>query len=1102
MVEKYFYGVIEQVCGRLEKEGKNIVMACYNNDFSLGRPNDMERYSENESSVFFAWREYSSDRIVGAYDPFLDIICQIYRQYVGKDFEDFDDFLTQCEVYELQRELLRSYYETGICRRTESVLVDEAEYEQQRLTKTISLMLKTAAEYKPILLVINRFQLASESTMNLVKLLIEAPSDKIALVLGTSELASRAEHVSPVLESIVDLLEDQGNVYHIGSGRIEKYNTPHAVSQECKDYEILFRQLENVIGLLDFRQAFWYFESIERKIKFEEIKMEDSVKLTMYLMHVQTAILSKDFSKALDLIEEISKLNLQDKEKMVNYRCTYGIATCYMYQGKLNIANTYALRAKQMAEEIGEETLIFGAELLIARVAMAGWHNMFFCARDVQIDPHLIEKLMHYNFRNHLAHVYIYAFDNRPEVVAKAYRSEAALVNFSNGIAIAKEIGNELLVYDAYQKNVMIASTNGMNEIALLYSIRAYQFVRDNDLKAAGRIFSAIGYNLSALGSMEESGDFYERAIDIFYQLQLPEDIAEVCYNYSMTEIARNRYAEAEYWLQIAIKTIDRLHLNSLRVANLAKLYGIMALLNTLQGNNFDSERYLLSCNQFLNSVLEKQDSETLHDFERSDDDVCVYLFAKGMHEMALGDDEAALMDFEKGEKYYEKAEGNLFFLHRLYRTARMDLFQRMGKTELYDKESVCLKQYEAMEKQISKAYPEELLKEVRYCLGDYRKITHEQMEELVRKESLAKENRRNKRQLEFISTWQKQLDVTEGRAAELVKNSVRTFLNHFNNDCAMYVRYLNGRPHVMYNDTGAVFTTERLKTFEKMIMETPSGFAVSKISHTFYTYREMIDVFGADEICSFALVPFMKSGCIDSYFVTYVKMKDNWHDSVNRYLLNEDDLNIYRLLFRELGHAVNRLEYYEQISEMNKRLKEAATTDALTGLFNRVGMYERIRQFMNEDAGIHIQNGVGVMFIDLDNFKQYNDTFGHDIGDVVLREMADIFKKAVGKEGFVSRHGGDEFIIILSTADKEKIERVVKRIYSLIEKADGFTEVLEKILKKKVVIDSCHRISCSIGIATSESIQGEKTIEHLIQKADGSMYRVKAEGKGNYKFV
>lgn len=1102
MFEKYFCGVIEQACAGTLKEDKNVVMACYNNDFSLESLDIDERYSQNLDNVFFALKEYEKESIVGAYDPFLDIICEMYDKYATEDYENFDEFLTQCEVYELHREVLKSYYETGKCVRNESVLADELDYEQGRMTNTISLMLRTMAEYKRLVIVINRFHLASESTMLLLKSFIERPSERVFIILGAREHVRQGNRDADVMTGLTDALEDKGNVYHIGSGTNAKNTVAYPTSYEQVNFENVWTQIRNLMELLDFRQVFHYFRVIERRTKYEGIKISPVNKFELYTMYVQTAIALKEFSKALDVIEELSRIEVEGKEKEWDYRCSFLIAICYMYQGKLDVAKQYALQAKGIAEELGDEELVFKAELLEARVAMAGWHNIFFCAKDVYVDERLIEKTMHYKYWNNLAHIYIYAFDNRPEIVAKAYRSEEALVNFSNGIAIAKEIGNEKLVYDAYQKNVMIASTNGMNEIALLYSIRAYQFVRDNNLQAMGRTLSAIGYNLSALGHMEESGEFYERAIKVFYQLQLPEDIAEVCYNYSMTKIAQQQYAIAEEQLQIAFKVIDKLHLNSIRVANLSKLYGIQALLSTLQGNNLDAERYLLSCNQFLNSILDKQDKDTIHDFEKSDDDVCIYLFAKGMNEMAWGNDEEALEYFEKSERFYAKAEGNLFFMHKLYRQKRMELFQKLGKTELYQKELIYYYQYEEMLKEESVELPTELLQEVHDNFEYYPKVSKLDIEILVRQEGLEKENRRNKSQLDFISTWQKQLDVTEGRSAELVKNSIRIFLNHFNNDCAMYVRYENGIPHVLYNDTGTVFTTERLKEFEKMIWDTPAGYAVSKISHTFFEHREMIDVFGADEICSFAIVPFLQKGQITSFFITYVKMKDNWHDSVNRYLLNEDDLSVYRLLFRELGHAINRLEYYEQISDMNRRLKETATTDTLTGITNRAGMYERIRQMLSGYELKSEQNGVGVMFIDLDNFKPYNDTYGHDIGDVVLREMANIFKTAVGNQGFVSRHGGDEFIVILYTGDAAEIERIAKRIYRLIEAAGGFGEIIERIIKRKIVIDESHKISCSIGIATASEIQSEKTIEQLIRKADNSMYLVKAEGKGSYKFV
>ena len=73
---------------------------------------------------------------------------------------------------------------------------------------------------------------------------------------------------------------------------------------------------------------------------------------------------------------------------------------------------------------------------------------------------------------------------------------------------------------------------------------------------------------------------------------------------------------------------------------------------------------------------------------------------------------------------------------------------------------------------------------------------------------------------------------------------------------------------------------------------------------------------------------------------ITYVLMKENWHASMESYMINEDDLAIYQLLFRELGFSVNRIEAYEKIYEMNQKLSHVASTDMLTGLDHRTGLY------------------------------------------------------------------------------------------------------------------------------------------------------------------
>lgn len=123
-------------------------------------------------------------------------------------------------------------------------------------------------------------------------------------------------------------------------------------------------------------------------------------------------------------------------------------------------------------------------------------------------------------------------------------------------------------------------------------------------------------------------------------------------------------------------------------------------------------------------------------------------------------------------------------------------------------------------------------------------------------------------------------------------------------------------------------------------------------------------------------------------------------------------------------------MEANDKIYMMNRKLQEAAVTDMLTGIYNRAGMYEEIQQMIKCYSMSEETHHVGLMFIDLDNFKHYNDTFGHDVGDLILKEMAKIFRKAVKGRGFVARYGGDEFIMILNTDDREILEQIAKGIY------------------------------------------------------------------------
>ena len=124
------------------------------------------------------------------------------------------------------------------------------------------------------------------------------------------------------------------------------------------------------------------------------------------------------------------------------------------------------------------------------------------------------------------------------------------------------------------------------------------------------------------------------------------------------------------------------------------------------------------------------------------------------------------------------------------------------------------------------------LLKEI--DLGEHPQtcaVREEEIEALIKQEGLLQDYATSRRQMEFISTWQKLIDVNGSNVEGMVQNAFNTFMNHFSLDCALYICYHEDGAHVLYNDTKCEMTEADIAAIGNTMLEYPQGFAVSKIS-------------------------------------------------------------------------------------------------------------------------------------------------------------------------------------------------------------------------------------------------------------------------------
>ena len=189
----------------------------------------------------------------------------------------------------------------------------------------------------------------------------------------------------------------------------------------------------------------------------------------------------------------------------------------------------------------------------------------------------------------------------------------------------------------------------------------------------------------------------------------------------------------------------------------------------------------------------------------------------------------------------------------------------------------------------------------------------------------------------------------------------------------------------------------------------------------------------------------------------------------------------VFNYMVANLRHSQKELATInEALRVKNNELEELSITDGLTGLYNRKHLMDtltrEVRQAQRQNRPF------SVLMMDIDHFKKYNDTFGHQAGDDVLVNMASTLKESTRNVDFAARYGGEEFLVLLPETGIEAALEVAQRIR---------TQVAEKTFgsgKKKV------NITVSIGVA--EFSQHGDTLESIIASADSALYKAKRLGR------
>lgn len=1089
--------IYEDITNKLFDAKSGFVAIRHYNNFYISEE-DIEETRVKREDTILLYESFTEETISGPFDPFLKWI----KELCDSNGLTYAELLDDCDTYLLHRQLFESYFTDGMSARIENPLINEIKFERQLFTQEVIAMLSYFSNIKPICIVLENLSVAGYSTLVVIKNLMKKKPNNISVICTYNEIENEVEYTKEVWDSIVEEWEARNQLLDIlGEEDNTLTKSTGGFVYENDKLEEYYTNLINLYNFMAYKQASHYLNVIYIKFQMENILVSAETKFKFLELYAVTAMYMEQGAEALMYLNTMQPLLNELPENIWKIRYNIAAARIYMYGYQQDMSRKYINRCKELMVEENKPFLNFKINLLEHMNFFQGWRSIWMLNVTINGLDDLIADCIKYNYDNHLAHIYVYAFDNEEDRYSNLANLNVKMPHFLKGMKLAKKIGNYNFMIEAYKKNVLLASTNGYYNTANYFNEKVRDICIQHDTKIElANTYNGMGYTCCVTEDYQKADEHYNNALDIFMSENDIDSVNETIYNLAINAILAEHYKDAEKLFQICIKGIDCISANSVNACNISKIYGLRAFCNFMIDQAYSAMVNLQYAEQFLGHIieLEEQDVDAPHLW---DDDLAIFYTVSALIDEKNKQYEDAFENLKKGKKYVDRATGSRFLLFCPYALVYARVAERCGDLEsaksiLHEARKYCRKNN--FPKRL--ALIEEKSRGKKRQLEEYniglRNVTSSMILEKAEYIGMSKDYNSQKTDLDFLGIWQKILSGNASDVERVLDNAFVTLMNQYNLDDFLYIRMEAGAPVLKYKNTNSEITEEILWYIVDYFNMSRSAFKTSRRDKGYTRYQKFINnCFGFNSISTFIAVPIFNNEALDSVFLASVQMNMEWSYKSKRYIFDSDDLEVFKMLYHSVVDYIERMEAQKEIATANNRLKNMAVKDQLTGIYNRQGLVDLFEGDFHE---------IAIIYADLDNFKYYNDTFGHDVGDKVLVEFAKLLGKATHLDSHAVRYGGDEFLLIMYTDDKKDIEDAVKNIYKKLEETQGLAKDVEISLGYDLEIPKDKQLSCSIGIAMgtiNPQMKRKTQINNILKKADTMMYRVKHTTKHSYMF-
>ncbi len=1085
------------VASYISKKSKSALFIKHYNTIDINKDDILAQVDLPENGICL-YHEYASHEMHSSFDPFFSWIKDIYNIYY-KNKMSVEDFLYKCKVYPVHIELLAKLIRFDMCSRTEDVLYFEIEYETERMLKNLVSIIDCVSKEYPLILIISKLHLAPYSTMSLLKSIIDK-SPGVQMIFMYNDEFIINEYKKSVWSDLLKTADD--NDLQLEWGSLDSEKTIEMQDEfwfEKKYTNEYYTKLQNMFYTFSLEDAYYYIQNIMSRIEQKTLRLVKSnyVRFLMLAADIDMTIGKADM--ALVMCDKLTDLQCGKEENLqLRYDYYYTYARARMFAEQADYVKKYCEKCVDTAKEIGSEFLEFRAEILTYIMESTMGHDLFEYQFNFFCTDEIVKKAKKHGFWNFLSYIYVFGFDNDPQSLHDIALGEKEAHYFDLAIEIGKKLGNNNFLLNAYMKNTIQYSEAGYHSFVRdVYKQRLIVLGRPKPVSEA-HMLAGLGYNGVILEDYEKAHFYLCKSVINLANIEQaadmqPMDIMNSLYNLALIHLVAENYAGVVKTISLISNMLKMMEYRSIRACSNIKLYTFMVISCYYLEDYYSSYCYLRKIEAIADHMvlyLQKRNDGNW------DEDIVLYHLVKGIMYNFENNYELCLSEFNCVKESMNKVYGSLFFIMPVYSMELSSMYYKQGMFK--EAEAAINEGIQFCEKENLPKKKERLI----YYRDHHTRLAQPLMEKadtfpldkvLHAARSVGKKLKLAKRdkEIQFLNVLLDVISRENMTVDELFLNTSTLIKNSYNLDDIIILRRKNDKREFMIENDVCVLSNADFDDIIEFFRKYSQPFLSNCTDEKFLQFKPVMKYFSKTPIATIVGIPIIEEENIENVLIGVIRVDRKIVSSHS--WLNNDDLQIIKTAFVQFCNMLRWIDNRSMIEQMSEKLEQSAVTDQLTGISNRIGFSQQEEIICSQE---NAESNV-LLYCDLDNFKYYNDTFGHDVGDMVLVNFAKIIKKIADSHGMAVRYGGDEFIVLLYNNTQDEGVEFAQRIYE--ELGSGFVDEIKVKLNKDIVIPSEKKISCSIGIT---EFKGGSKLEFklALDRADRMLYYVKKHGKSTYK--